>query len=113
VLFVDLYTPHSVFLGGIDTSPNYNLVITPTVQTAERKSGCSAPLREVKLEGPPSDFSLDTACRAHTQHAIQQAHPELLDLVQDGSLVLYTRPEDYVERRTDGYRCASAVVHQQ
>ena len=30
-------------------------------------------------------------------------HPELLDLVEAGVLLVVPRPDDYVERRVDGY----------
>lgn len=35
---------------------------------------------------------------------VKDTYPELLDLVEDGTLVVVPRPATYVERRTDGYQ---------
>ena len=52
---------------------------------------------------PPSDFDLRSSLVPQTRAIISERWPELLDLVDDGTLVAVARPEDYRERRSDGY----------
>ena len=52
---------------------------------------------------PPADFDLRSSLVPQTRAIISERWPELLDLVDDGTLVAVARPEDYRERRSDGY----------
>lgn len=54
--------------------------------------------------GPPSDYDHRTLLRQQSLSFIQQHHPDLLDLVQSGNLIVFQRPATYVERREDGYK---------
>ena len=65
----------------------------------------SSDLRQVKLEGPPEDYSLGDQILPATAELVRERYPQLTDLVDEGSLLVYRRPDNYIERRTDGYRC--------
>ncbi|KAG0575453.1 hypothetical protein KC19_5G004900 [Ceratodon purpureus] len=63
--------------------------------------GVEAPVRVVRP--PPSDYDFRAETSAETREMVQSLHPELMDLVEDGTLVIVKRPPHYVERRSDGY----------
>ena len=52
---------------------------------------------------PPRDYDFRAETSAATRDTVQRLHPELMDLVDDGTLVIVKRPPHYVERRSDGY----------
>ncbi|XP_024365398.1 uncharacterized protein [Physcomitrium patens] len=56
-----------------------------------------------KVRPPPSDYDFRAETSDGTQEMVQRLYPELMDLVEDGTLVIVKRPPDYVERRSDGY----------
>eukprot|EP00892_Ulva_mutabilis_P001755 jgi/Ulvmu1/11580/UM079_0023.1 len=55
-------------------------------------------------EGPPREYSLATTCKPLTKAHVLPRYPDLKRLVDKGDLVVYIRPEDYKERRDDGYK---------
>jgi hypothetical protein len=55
------------------------------------------------VNAPPADFDFRAATRGATREVVGRMHPELLDLVEAGVLLVVPRPDDYVERRADGY----------
>eukprot|EP00803_Ostreobium_quekettii_P008793 evm.model.scf_1020.2 EVM.evm.TU.scf_1020.2 scf_1020:47717-50858(+) len=55
-------------------------------------------------DGPPADFDLKNVCKKQSQQYIEENFPTLLNLVEDGKLLVYLRPSDYTERRVDGYQ---------
>lgn len=59
---------------------------------------------------PPADFDLRAALVPQTRALVSLRWPELLDLVDDGSLVALPRAANYVERRTDGYEEPELVL---
>ncbi|GMH40126.1 hypothetical protein BSKO_08030 [Bryopsis sp. KO-2023] len=59
--------------------------------------------RAALVEGPPETFTLAKNSDQTREH-VKTNFPELLDLVDDGSLAVHLRPDDYVERRADGYK---------
>ncbi|KAK9829523.1 hypothetical protein WJX72_006314 [[Myrmecia] bisecta] len=58
----------------------------------------------LKVSGPPASFDFREATDSTTRELVAARYPELLDLVQEGTLVAVPRPADYHERRTDGYQ---------
>lgn len=53
---------------------------------------------------PPAwDYDFRAATATASAQTVAVAHPELVDLVEEGTLVVVRRPPDYVERRSDGY----------
>lgn len=61
----------------------------------------AATIKQVKA--PPADYDFRAETLAQTLETVSSMHPELMDLVEDGSLVVVRRPLGYVERRCDGY----------
>ncbi|KAL3701329.1 hypothetical protein R1sor_019351 [Riccia sorocarpa] len=57
-----------------------------------------------KVQHPPVDYDYRGEVMAETLLIVKSEYPELIDLVEEGSLVVVKRPKDYVERRSDGYR---------
>jgi hypothetical protein len=57
----------------------------------------------VVVRPPPRDYDFRAETSAATRDTVQRLHPELMDLVDDGTLVIVKRPPHYVERRSDGY----------
>ena len=61
------------------------------------------PQQRQRVNAPPADFDFRAATRGATREVVGRMHPELLDLVEAGVLLVVPRPDDYVERRADGY----------
>lgn len=53
---------------------------------------------------PPDSYDLRTREATASRAFVASQYPQLLDLVDEGTLLVYQRPADYVERREDGYR---------
>jgi hypothetical protein len=53
--------------------------------------------------GPEAGFSVNKDVLPSSLSLVTARHPELKDLVRDGRLLVHTRPENYQDRRTDGY----------
>lgn len=69
----------------------------------------STPAASVQWHGPSATYSLLQECKSRTRQLVTSrfgTNSPLHKLVEDGTLVLYQRPQSYVERREDGYRCA-------
>lgn len=67
---------------------------TPAAPSAgHAPTGVTPPARDYDFRAATATASAQTASE----------HPELRDLVEDGTLVVVRRPPDYVERRSDGY----------
>ncbi|KAL4419725.1 hypothetical protein ABPG75_006823 [Micractinium tetrahymenae] len=73
---------------------------------------CAAPKRFVVVaqqrgsllvRGPPAGYD-HRVLQARSADLVRRHHPELLPLVQQGTLVALERPADYRERRSDGYQ---------
>lgn len=58
---------------------------------------------KVEVRPPPRDYDFRAETSAETRETVRSLHPELMDLVEDGTLVIVKRPAQYVERRSDGY----------
>lgn len=52
---------------------------------------------------PPGEYDFRAETSAQTRIAVRRLHPELMDLVEEGTLVIVHRPLEYMERRSDGY----------
>ncbi|KAK9796679.1 hypothetical protein WJX73_007300 [Symbiochloris irregularis] len=59
---------------------------------------------------PPSDFDFRVASKTSTNTFVQKRCPELRPLVEQGVLLVISRPEGYVERRKDGYQEPEHIV---
>ncbi|PNW72207.1 hypothetical protein CHLRE_16g677800v5 [Chlamydomonas reinhardtii] len=55
------------------------------------------------LKGPPEDFDFRAELTQGSREWVAANAPHLLDLVDDGTLLVVPRRHDYVERRSDGY----------
>ena len=53
---------------------------------------------------PPLNYDFRAESKAFSRSLIESTCPELLDLVESGTLVVVPKATDYVERRSDGYR---------
>ena len=53
---------------------------------------------------PPPNYDFRAQSNAFSRSHIETKCPDLLDLVDSGTLVVVPKPSDYVERRSDGYR---------
>ena len=78
------------------------------MQTA-RGAPSSSP-RLISRLRPPVEYDHRTALRESSRKLVQNEFPELVDLVEAGTLVAIERSELYVERRTDGYREPELVL---
>ncbi|KAJ7524634.1 hypothetical protein O6H91_17G014600 [Diphasiastrum complanatum] len=59
--------------------------------------------QQVRVQPPPADYDFRAETKAQTLAMVGEMYPELMDLAEDGSLVVVKRQKDYVERRCDGY----------
>ncbi|KAI8105284.1 hypothetical protein M9435_000451 [Picochlorum sp. BPE23] len=57
-----------------------------------------------KVIRPPKDYDHRRILQQRSRAIIESEYPELKDLSDEGTLIAIPRPDDYVERRTDGYR---------
>ncbi|CAM6027720.1 unnamed protein product [Sphagnum balticum] len=57
----------------------------------------------VVVAPPPEDYDFRAETRLQTVETVRTHFPQLMDLVEDGTLVVVKRAVDYVERRSDGY----------
>ncbi|BBM97578.1 hypothetical protein MPTK1_1g06740 [Marchantia polymorpha subsp. ruderalis] len=57
-----------------------------------------------EVQYPPADYDFRAEVAEDTSLVVGSSFPELMDLVENGTLVVVKRPKDYVERRSDGYR---------
>ncbi len=57
----------------------------------------------VVVAPPPEDYEFRAETRLQTVETVLTHFPQLMDLVEDGTLVVVKRAVDYVERRSDGY----------
>ncbi|CAK9221838.1 unnamed protein product [Sphagnum troendelagicum] len=57
----------------------------------------------VVVDPPPEDYDFRAETRLQTVETVRTHFPQLMDLVEDGTLVVVKRAVDYVERRSDGY----------
>lgn len=55
------------------------------------------------VKGPPAAYD-HRNLQSRSAELVRKKHPELLPLVQQGTLVALERPADYQERRSDGYQ---------
>lgn len=55
------------------------------------------------VEGPPLEYDFRAEISTVSLEVVQRRYPQLVDLVRDGTLIVYQRPRDYKERRKDGY----------
>uniref|UniRef100_A0A383VMJ9 TraB domain-containing protein n=1 Tax=Tetradesmus obliquus TaxID=3088 RepID=A0A383VMJ9_TETOB len=53
---------------------------------------------------PPQGYDYKAENLDETVDVVSQQYPQLMDLVEQGNLVVYRRPASYRERRVDGYR---------
>ena len=81
------------------SSPSSSTAATAATPTSTQSTATEPPPQA----GPPADFDLRSSLVPQTRAIISERWPELLDLVDDGTLVAVARPEDYRERRSDGY----------
>eukprot|EP00271_Cylindrocystis_brebissonii_P014514 TRINITY_DN35881_c0_g1_i1.p1 TRINITY_DN35881_c0_g1~~TRINITY_DN35881_c0_g1_i1.p1 ORF type:complete len:469 (+),score=64.02 TRINITY_DN35881_c0_g1_i1:152-1558(+) len=58
----------------------------------------------VQVRPPVPEFDFRSETSAFTREYIESSNPELLDLVDSGSLIVVPRSPTYVERRCDGYQ---------
>eukprot|EP00897_Mesotaenium_endlicherianum_P007781 jgi/Mesen1/7030/ME000366S06236 len=58
---------------------------------------------------PPADYNHKQEVLERSRLYVREHYPDLLDLVEEGTLLAVERPPDYVERRSDGY-CEPEVV---
>ena len=58
----------------------------------------------VVVSPPPPSYDFRAESKAFSRSQIESTCPELLDLVDSGTLVVVPKATDYVERRTDGYQ---------
>ncbi|GAX73770.1 hypothetical protein CEUSTIGMA_g1221.t1 [Chlamydomonas eustigma] len=73
-------------------------------QSQSRLACLKAVNASTMLQGPPASYNFRADSSQTTHDCIKTLHPQLYDLVQDGTLVVWKRPESYVERRSDGYQ---------
>ncbi|KAG1679399.1 hypothetical protein FOA52_007690 [Chlamydomonas sp. UWO 241] len=55
------------------------------------------------VSGPPPGYDFRASTSASTLDVVGSRHPELQDLVDDGTLIVWRRPLGYTERQSDGY----------
>ena len=88
------------------SSPSSSTAATAATPTSTQSTATEPPPQA----GPPADFDLRSSLVPQTRAIISERWPELLDLVDDGTLVAVARPEDYRERRSDGYSDPQLVL---
>ncbi len=66
-------------------------------------SAAAAAKSRVVVDPPPEDYDFRAETRLQTVETVRTHFPQLMDLVEDGTLVVVKRAVDYVERRSDGY----------
>ncbi|CAM6096305.1 unnamed protein product [Calypogeia fissa] len=76
--------------------------LSPPIRT--RRQIMDGAAEVVKVQSPPSDYDFRAEIMDETVRVIGSTYPDLMDLVEDGTLVVVLRSSDYVERRSDSYR---------
>jgi len=66
-------------------------------------AAAAAAKSRVVVAPPPEDYDFRAETRLQTVETVRTHFPQLMDLVEDGTLVVVKRAVDYVERRSDGY----------